>query len=186
VQWSQHGFHVQHYNHMLGVVHVELYSGTPERAWNHLDEKWPALEKSLLLRVELVRHEARVARARSALAAAHRHPNRERLLEIAAHDIKALRKENVTWAMAWSDVLSAALAHARGNREGALAELVRAEESFVTVDMPLHAACARRRRGQLAGDPSLVQSADQWMTTQKIANPARMSDVMASGFSPEE
>src|SRR5262249_24866919 len=53
VQWSQHGFHVQHYNHMLGTVMVELYGGEAERAWKHIEEKWPALERSLLLRIEL-------------------------------------------------------------------------------------------------------------------------------------
>jgi hypothetical protein len=183
VQWSQHGFHVQHYNHMLGVVHVELYGGNAERAWSHIEEKWPALQKSLLLRIELVRHEARVARARSALAAAKGHKDRERLLTIVERDIKALRAENVAWAMAWADVLSAALAAARGNRETALAELERAEASFAAVDMPLHAACARRRRGQLSKDTVLIASADTWMADQRIVNPARMSDVMAAGFS---
>jgi hypothetical protein len=182
VQWSQHGFHVQHYNHMLGTMHVELYGGAGERAWRHIEERWPQLEKSLLLRIELVRHEARVARTRSALAAAAKGVERDRLLAIVAKDIKALRKEDVAWAKAWSDVIEAGLHHLQGQAEPAIAALTAAEKSFAAVDMPLHAACALRRRGELTKDTTLIATADMWMAGQKIVSPARMSDVMAPGF----
>ncbi|HEX7780654.1 MAG TPA: hypothetical protein VF424_15500, partial [Vicinamibacterales bacterium] len=70
----------------------------------------------------------------------------------------------------------------RGDLESALHRFERAERSFHSVDMALHAMVARRRRGQLtAGGTALVRSADDWMAAQSIRNPARMADMLAPG-----
>src|SRR5262249_1832631 len=48
--------------------------------------------------------------------------------------------------------------------------------------MALHAAVARRRRGQLLGGSdgrALVESADAWMQTKGIRNPARTAALLA-------
>jgi eukaryotic-like serine/threonine-protein kinase len=84
--------------------------------------------------------------------------------------------------MAWADVIEAGLHHLRGQTEAATLALGAAEKSFAAVDMPLHAACAQRRRGELTRDSTLIATADTWMAGQKIVSPARMSDVMAPGF----
>jgi hypothetical protein len=48
--------------------------------------------------------------------------------------------------------------------------------------MRLHAACARRRLGQLLGGESgarLVDEADAWMREQKVVQPSKIAAVYA-------
>ena len=62
--------------------------------------------------------------------------------------------------------------------------LVAAETAFATLDMQLHAAAARRRRGQLVGGDEgrkLMADADAWMIGQSICNPARMTGMLTPG-----
>ncbi|MBZ0231384.1 MAG: serine/threonine-protein kinase PknK, partial [Deltaproteobacteria bacterium] len=66
-QWTAHGFHLQHYHHLLGLGQLHLYTGEAAKGYAALAERWPALEASLILRVELVRNEASLLRARLAL-----------------------------------------------------------------------------------------------------------------------
>jgi len=50
--------------------------------------------------------------------------------------------------------------------------------------MALHAAAARRRRGEIMGGDTgraLVESADAWMTGQIIRSPERMTAMLAPG-----
>ncbi len=52
----------------------------------------------------------------------------------------------------------------------------------MAADMALHAACARRRQGEVLGGEAgrgLVARADAWMTEQKIRNPERMAAMLA-------
>jgi hypothetical protein len=51
--------------------------------------------------------------------------------------------------------------------------------------MGLHAACARRRLGEVLGGHAgrdLLAEADAWMAGQQIKNPGRMAAVLAPGF----
>jgi len=51
--------------------------------------------------------------------------------------------------------------------------------------MPLYAAVARRRQGELQGGDEgrgLVEVADFWMQTQKIKRPERWTAMLAPGF----
>jgi hypothetical protein len=53
--------------------------------------------------------------------------------------------------------------------------------------MALHAATARRRRGELVGGDAgrdLVGAADAWMAGQSIKAPQRMAAVLAPGRWP--
>ena len=91
----------------------------------------------------------------------------------------------MSWSDALAQLLSAGVAGARGNSEGAAKLLAEAAARFEAVDMPLYAAAARRRLGQLLGGDeggSLVAKADSWMRGQNIKNPARMGAIFAPGF----
>ena len=72
----------------------------------------------------------------------------------------------------------------RGETEAALRFLESAEAGFTAASMALHAAAARRRRGELMGGDAgraLVSGSDAWMTAQAIKAPERMTAVLAPG-----
>ncbi|MCB1034511.1 MAG: AAA family ATPase, partial [Acidobacteria bacterium] len=62
-RWSQQGFHLQHYWHMTGRAEIALYRGEPAEAWERLEQLWPGLASSLLLRIQFTRVEAYHLRA---------------------------------------------------------------------------------------------------------------------------
>ncbi len=72
-------------------------------------------------------------------------------------------------------------------RAGDEALLERAEAGFEAADMALHAACARRRLGQVIGGDegrTLIAAANEWMRGQEIKNPERMAAMIAPGRWP--
>src|SRR5262249_25502951 len=54
-QWSREGYHVQHNDALWVTVQIELYRGDGAAAWGLIDRSWPALRRSLLLRVQFIR-----------------------------------------------------------------------------------------------------------------------------------
>src|SRR5262249_7322642 len=69
-QWSREGYHVQHNDALWAAVQIALYRGDGAAAWALLDRSWPALRRSLLLRVQFIRTSMHFLRGRAALAAA--------------------------------------------------------------------------------------------------------------------
>ena len=69
-KWTQKGFHRQHYNALLALAQIELYTGNGLVAWKQVSGQWPALSDSMILRVQIIRIEALHLKARCALAAA--------------------------------------------------------------------------------------------------------------------
>ena len=70
--------------------------------------------------------------------------------------------------------------------DGAMAGFQAAEEECRRADMWLHAAVARRRRGQLLGGDegrALIADADAWMAGEGVKNPERMCAALAP-FTP--
>ncbi len=178
-RWSQQGFHVQHMNRLFDEVQIDLYEGQAERAWGRVSEHWPLLQRSRLLLVEQVRIFLTHLRARAALAAAH--------LRAAAADARRLSRERAPWAQALGRLVEAGVAWGSGDAAGAARLLEDAAARLDAVSMRLHAAAARRHLGRLRGaaGQGLADEAEAWMRSQKVANPARMSALLAPGF-PED
>ena len=57
--WSHEGFHRQHYNALISQANIAIYTEDPVSAWNLVEEKWKALEGSLLLRIQVLRTDRR-------------------------------------------------------------------------------------------------------------------------------
>ena len=72
--WSRQGFHSQHYWEMLALGEIDLYCGEAEAAWRRIEERWKALARSLLLRVQGVLIETLNLRGRVALTMAVARP----------------------------------------------------------------------------------------------------------------
>jgi serine/threonine protein kinase len=185
--WPQEGFHLQHYTSLLALAQIELYTGDAEVADKHVMGQWPALESSMLLRIQVLRIEAVYLRARTALATAtfSSEKKKERLLGIAQELARRLAKEKIQWSEPLVLLLRAAIANQRGDFALATANLSEAVEGFELSDMGLYAAASRRRLGQaLCGDRGreLIADADAWMTEKKIKNPTRLTRMIAPGW----
>jgi hypothetical protein len=184
-QWSQQGFHVQHHNALLARVYIDLYCGEARSAWDYVSAQWPGYMNSLLLRVQQIRVDALLSRARSALAMARLVLDPNPYLTAAQRDARKLGRERVAWAEALSQLIRAGVATCRGDLGGARALLQAAVSGFEALDMRLWAAAARRRLGQLLGGSQgkeLVDQADESMSQQQVRNPARWAAMLAPGF----
>ena len=180
--WSREGYHIQHNDQLWAAVQIELYCGEGRAAWDLLTRHWPALARSLLLRVQFVRISMWNLRARAALTAAATADDPTLLLRSAARDARRLAREGVPWSVAHARLIQGLLAAAHGAHDEAAARLDEAAARFEAADMRLCAAAARSRRGGLPGrvaDRALVADAHAWMADQAIGNPARMAAMYA-------
>jgi hypothetical protein len=188
-RWSHQGYQLQHYFHFVGDAEISLYAGAAADAWEGLQRRWKALERSLLLRsVQVWRIEARHLRARCALAAAGvteaATDGREKLLQFALRDARRIAHEKTDWSAPLADLIRAGVASIREAKEEAARELTSAESGFERVEMALYRSAVQRARGLLLGGEEgreLVASAEEWMTRQKIQNPGCMTSLLAPG-----
>src|SRR6185369_366786 len=91
--WTQKGFHVQHYYHLLAEGEIALYKGKGDSFWKRLTERWSALSGSLLLRIQIIRVGSLQLHARTALAAAENAADPKPLLAIAEQDGRRIKRE---------------------------------------------------------------------------------------------
>jgi hypothetical protein len=168
--WSQRSFLVEHYYELIGRTNIDLYSGEAGRASERLAVAWRPLKKSLLQFVQAVRVMVGAARGRVAIATG--------ALALAARDARALVREKVPWAAALAAGLRAGIESDRARR---LALLADAASQFAACDMELHAASARRVRGELLGGDAgaaLVAENDAWMRAQSVVAPAKIAAML--------
>ncbi|HLE62851.1 MAG TPA: hypothetical protein VI750_06925, partial [Pyrinomonadaceae bacterium] len=155
-----------------------------EVVWKHIEGQLGPLEESMLLRIQILRVEARHLRARAALASAAVQ-NREERLRIADNLARKIQKEPLQWAEPLAALIRAAIAAAGRDKPTAVTLLSGALEGFSTANMALYEAASRRRLGEAVGGErgrQLIAAADNWMARQRIQNPARMTQMLAPGF----
>ncbi len=182
-QWSRTGFHLQHYYELLSNGNIDLYCGRGELALERVSERWPALESSLLMRVQNVRIEALHLRARCALAAAVT-VGHESLKKTAAADAARIAKETMPWGDALSNLVLAAVDCLEDESDAAVAHLDAAIEHSSAADMGLVAAAARYRRACLRGkeDAEEARAALDELADAGARVPERIADLLAPGF----
>ena len=141
-----------------------------------------------MMRTEAVRLRVWDLRARAALAAGSHHDtdprSRAELLRIVERSTRRMARERPPWAATRAQLTMAGLCLTRGRPTEARELLAIAECGFETAHMLLHAAAARRRRGEItdsAEGRALMARADAWMSDQSIRNPARMTDMIVPG-----
>ncbi|MCP3956451.1 MAG: AAA family ATPase [bacterium] len=180
--WSQEGFHLNHYLHLVGQAEVALYRG--ESPWELVESSWPALVRSQLLRVQVTRTEAWHLRCRSALAQMCTSGTWSgKPMKVLTASLRRLERQSHPWAAAWARLIRAGLTSANGSDGDAIDHLVAAAAGFERRHMALYAAASRRRRGQLTGSDGagFIDDADRWMREQGIEEPARFAEVLVPG-----
>jgi eukaryotic-like serine/threonine-protein kinase len=184
--WPARGFHLQHYHALWLEAETALYSGEAAHGWELVQQRWRALQQSLLLHIQVVRLTLLQLRARCALAAATTPGSAApSLLRAVERDVRLIERERTPRFDACARLIRAGLASLRGNVPEAVRLLGLAEDGFRAGDMALYAASAQYRRGRLVGGEEgrrLIASALETMTNQEIRNPARLLNVFAPGF----
>jgi len=185
-QWSHTSFHLQHYLSLIAEGQLDLYTGDAERAWTRVSLRWPALKRSQLLRVQVIRVEALHLRARSALAAAQgRRGEWAQQVESAARDGRRIAAERMAWTRPLADLVLAGVQGIRGDEAGAALLMERAMSGFEAAGLVAFVMAAKRRLGALRGGEvgaNLVADADGWFRSEGVAKPDRITAMLAPGF----
>jgi hypothetical protein len=184
-QWPRGSFFVQHWWAMIAQSEIALYAGDAAGAWRLVAENWAPLRRSLLLGVQYIRMESLFHRGVAAIALACEDSSaRTRLLRAALADAHRIEREKAHWAVPLGDLIHAGVAAARNEGEVCLRRLKAAATGFDDAGMELYAAAARRRLGELVGGvegSEMIRSADAWMKSSRIRDPAKMTRFLAPG-----
>ncbi|MDB4965511.1 MAG: Serine/threonine-protein kinase PknA [Myxococcales bacterium] len=184
--WSHQGFHAQHYYQLFAQAEADLYRGDGPTAAALVGERWPQLNRSLLLEVQFIRLEALHLRARTQLAAARTAAGFDgNRVAAALADARRIERRRMPWATPLATLIRAGAAAVGGDRAGAATMLDGAAKQLDAAGMSLYATVARWRLGHIVdGDNgyALVTAANEWMQAQNVREPRRLAAVLAPGF----
>jgi hypothetical protein len=188
-RWLASRFLVQHYFCLVAQSQIDLYRGDGGAAFDRMVAAWPAMKRSLLLRVQSIRIAVVDQRARAALAAAATDARRrDRLLRTAERDAKQLLREKHPWATGLAQGIRAAIAHARGDRARCAQELRAAIAGFEELHMGLHAAAMRARLCELLGDGNATElraRTEAYVEREHVRDAPTMFATLAPWVEPE-
>ena len=151
------GFYLPHVLAVHAACNIDLDAGDPRTAARRLDEAWPYIDRIGIMRIQHMRIELVLLRARIALADA-RTPLDERA-ELARTLAEDLIKEGAPWAVGIGMLVRAAAEVACGDHDAAVALLHAAEEQFTATRMTGWLQVARMRRAALEGGPGGIARA---------------------------
>ena len=181
-RWPDHAFLTQHYLHLLATVAAALYEDDGADAVARIEAAWPRLRRDHFLRLQTMRVELWLLRARATLGL----PPGTAGDAVVRQAIKAIRQdEDHPWARPAVAQLEAALATRGGDTQGAVEQLVRAAAGYQAADMALYAAACRYVDGTLTGDrggEGKRQDSAGWIAAQGVADVPRMVATLVPGF----
>jgi len=161
--------HLQHWFELRAQCEMDLYTGATS-----VRPGFDELGGSLLMRVQTVRTESRWLLARLLLL--------RRDVAAASRLAKKLEREKMGFTHVWTLLLRAGIAATSGKHDVAIERLRAAVAAADKMEMGLCAAAARRYLGALTNDAQLLAESDGWMRKENIAEPARMTQIVAPGF----
>ncbi|MBK9033005.1 MAG: hypothetical protein IPL61_17335 [Myxococcales bacterium] len=183
--WSAPTFQLPDYYRVSSEVRGHGYAGDGPAAWRVIEAAWPALERSLILRTELIRADALALRGGAAVAAARAGAGagRARLHAAAVRIAAQLAQIDAGYAHGTAAALRAAVATQRGDDAIASAELTRAAAAFADAGLPVYTAAARWQAAHRAHpaasahDPLTAQ-----LTDLGVRAPARFVGMLLPGL----
>ncbi len=185
-QWSKQGTHLPHFLDVLAQAQIDIYEARPRAAHARVRDKWEALSKAFLLRVQFIRIKMLELRGRAALAlggaVASEMDACAREVERCASEIEG---DSARWGMPLAQLLRAGVCALRGDRAGCMSLLATAENGFATERMGLHVAVCRHQLAECLEATEkeraalLRAAAASWMQEQAIADPERLAHTIA-------
>ncbi len=184
-KWTHRELSVQHHNAVLAEVYHALYTGDVAGAWRTFHRNRPRYRASILLRVQHVRIDLLQIQAKSALALAERSSRPRARLREARRCPRRMDRERGPWGRALATLIRAGCAARAGDHGVARACLEAAASALDATAMPLHAAAARRRLGEVRGDEEgarTISAADAALRDRGVSDTPRMLGLLAPGF----
>jgi len=135
--WSQKGFYVQHFLRTFARGQILLSSGKVTEAVREIDEAWPMMEHSHLLRALPIALFARWLRARAYASLAKQDPLQKARLGIARSDAKKMAKSPNVLSAGLSASVRAAILYAEGKDTEAITLASSAGKDLASKDMVL-------------------------------------------------
>ncbi len=184
-------YDLSHYNLLLGQTFLDLYDGEALRAHRRLNQQWPSLERSHLLKIAVVRIQALQLRANVACVVADimltrdDHSEAARLMADAARCADKLRRERVARCEPCADLIAASVALSQNQQRNAVSLLNRAAATFDEQGLAMMAAASRVRLGEMIGDAdgeTTLNAGIEAFAKEGVQQPRRMVDVLAPGF----
>ncbi len=181
-EWTSGGWHLQHLNGELARATTDLYQGRPIEAFCRLDDAWGSIQKSLLLRIEVLRVNSHELRARAGIAALRRStlPGRlrRRIQRTLHQDLAVLSRIELGWVRPQVASLRACIAAQAGDQQSCIAQLQLAAEGFEQADMHGWADCAKHQLAQLAPAQLETDSTPvDRLRAQGVRAPQRFADL---------
>ena len=183
---SQQSFSAAEFGVFISASSVERYKGDGRAAWQRVERVSPLLDGSDLVRVAVIRAFSAYERGLSAIAAAAQGHDRTATLHAANHFAKRLIREKVPYAPAMGHLVYAGAHATRGDFVRALDALEAAIPLLDAADLGYLAACARHRRGELAGGEAgreQIARSRAFFEAQGVTNIERCLAMSAPGFS---
>jgi hypothetical protein len=145
------GFHLPHIHAMQAACNIDLYLGDAAAAARRLDAAWSELERIGTLRLQLMRVELKLLRARVWLAD-DTQPREERARN-ARGIAEEIIEEGAPWAVGLGFAMRASALWLQEDADAAADALVAAEEQLAACGMLGWLHVARLRRAMLEGGP---------------------------------
>ena len=180
-RWSAAGFTLQHANGLNSLTYVDLYSGDPARALARVRATWPAVKKSLLLRVEVMRSLLMSLLGRATLAEGAR-TGSSALVDEADRIGAQMAREPALHCIGNGLAVRACCAIVRADRAAALPLLAEAEAMLERAELGLNLVMLRRAHGRFIGGAegdAMVSAADTFMRAEGLQVPERIVRMFA-------
>jgi serine/threonine protein kinase len=184
-RWSHPGFHVQHYFILWAQCQVALYSGDADHGLELVQQKWKALARSQLLRVQYVRAQALHLRGRCILASSRHHKDLSRLGEVERY-ARRIAGEDTNFTTGLASALRAAVHAQRGRKSGVIDELERAERCFRAGHMRLFASASAYQLARALDDSARVAAAEAELAALGVIRPDHMADALITAVHPRD
>lgn len=177
-QWSD-------YLLLLAELSAGAYEGRHAEPLALVDQQWPAIERSQLLRMQIgsaLTHFACGGMVLARLRGTSAHPSADRS-RVEWH-LRGLRRTRVSHARGFSAILEAGLALHDGQQERAAARLRTGVAHLETSHLRMYAACARLRLGQLLGGEEgreCMATAHSTFDAEGVLDPDATANMFAPG-----
>jgi tetratricopeptide (TPR) repeat protein len=144
----QDSFRLQDVSVMLAATNIDLYTRDARAAQRRIDAAWDQLDRIGCLRIQQIRVELALLRARTQLSLGGADPEHQRA---AREHANAMLKEGAPWASGLGHLIRASCHAFAGNLDAARSDLTAAEEHLISTAMLGYLQIARLRRGQIEG-----------------------------------